>query len=307
MHGMRYLRWLSAGVTAVTLALLPAKASAQQKAEAGYAGSAACQDCHKEFFEPFAKTGMGQAIMAKPTSEHAKKGCESCHGPAKSHAESGGEDKSTLISYRRTSKTPVAARNATCLACHEKTARTLWVGSAHESRNVACTDCHVVMHDKTEKGSLRQKSVLATCGNCHKEKAASMGKYAHMPLGEGKMECISCHAPHGSANEKLLIGSSVNETCFSCHAEKRGPFMWEHMPVTESCANCHDSHGSNKQRMLKQALPRLCQQCHNTPHGQPAARPSDAPSVRFAYNKGCVNCHSVIHGSNHPTGIFFTR
>jgi len=306
MHGMRYLRWLGASITVVMLALLPMAAGAQ-KADAGYAGSEACKDCHKEYFAPFAKTSMGQAIMVKPASEHAKKGCESCHGPAKAHAESGGEDKGSLISYRRTSKTPVAERNATCLACHEKTARTLWVGSAHESRNVACTDCHVVMHDKTEAGSLRAKSVVATCGNCHKEKQAAMSKYSHMPLGEGKMECTSCHAPHGSANDKLLIGSSVNETCFTCHAEKRGPFMWEHVPVTESCANCHDSHGSNKQRMLKVALPRLCQQCHNTPHGQPAIRPSDAPSVRFAYNKGCVNCHSLIHGSNHPTGIFFTR
>lgn len=307
MTGMRYLRWLGVCVAVAMLALLPAAAHAQKKAEGGLAGSTACMDCHKEFFAPFAKTAMGQAIMAKPANEHAKKGCESCHGTAKAHAESGGEDKTGLISYSKKDKTPVAQRNATCLACHEKTARTLWMGSAHEARNVACTDCHAVMHQNAETANLKKQTVLATCGNCHKEKQAAMGKYSHMPLGEGKMECTSCHSPHGSPNEKLLIGSSVNETCFSCHAEKRGPFMWEHLPVTESCANCHDAHGSNKQRMLKQALPRLCQQCHNTPHGQPAARPSDAPSVRFAYNKGCVNCHSVIHGSNHPTGIFFTR
>jgi DmsE family decaheme c-type cytochrome len=304
---MRYLRWLGACVTAVTLLLLPSASSAQKKAEAGYAGSAACMDCHKEYFAPFAKSSMGQAIMAKPVNEHAKKGCESCHGPAKAHAESGGEDKSTLISYRRTSKTSVADRNATCLVCHEKTARTLWIGSTHEARGVACTDCHAVMHDNTEKGNLKKQSVLATCGNCHKDKAAAMGKYSHMPLGEGKMECTSCHAPHGSANEKLLVASSVNETCFGCHTEKRGPFMWEHQPVTESCANCHDSHGSNKQRMLKTPLPRLCQQCHFTPHGAPSGRPSDLSAVRFNYNKGCSNCHSVIHGSNHPAGAFFTR
>jgi len=306
MHGMRYLRWLGAVVTGVTLSLMPMAAGAQ-KAAAGYAGSEACQDCHKEYFAPFAHTSMGQAIMAKPSSELAKKGCESCHGPAKNHAESGGEDKSTLISYRKTSKTSVADRNATCLACHEKTARTLWAGSTHESRNVGCTDCHVIMHSKTETANLRKATVLATCGNCHKEKQAAMGKFSHMPLTEGKMECTSCHAPHGSANEKLLVASSVNETCFSCHTEKRGPFMWEHQPVTESCANCHDSHGSNKQRMLKTPLPRLCQQCHFTPHGAPSGRPADQTAVRFNYNKGCSNCHSVIHGSNHPAGAFFTR
>jgi DmsE family decaheme c-type cytochrome len=282
-------------------------ALAQQKPPAGYAGNAACVDCHKKEIGQFATTTMGKVINARPRTEHEKLGCESCHGPAKQHAESGGEERGALIYYSRKTKTPVAERNATCLNCHEKTARTMWAGSTHEARNVACTDCHTVMHSEAEKAELKKATVLATCGNCHKEKARAMGKYSHMPLGEWKMECVSCHAPHGSANEKLLVASSVNETCFSCHAEKRGPFMWEHQPVTENCANCHDSHGSNKQRMLKTPLPRLCQQCHFTPHGAPSGRPSDQASVRFNYNKGCSNCHSVIHGSNHPSGKYFTR
>jgi DmsE family decaheme c-type cytochrome len=133
-------------------------------------------------------------------------------------------------------------------------------------------------------------------------------RFSHMPVGEGKMECTSCHSPHGSANEKLLIASSVNETCFSCHTEKRGPFLWEHAPVVENCANCHDSHGSNKEKMLKVARPRLCQQCHaGTGHPtQPriVGRPSDVP---FVFNRACSNCHFNIHGSNHPAGAFFTR
>lgn len=305
MSGMKYLRFLGAVATAVTLALLPTPAGAQKPA-AGFAGDAACQECHKELFAPVAKTAMGQA-MAKPRHGHEAKGCETCHGPAKEHANSGGESKAGMILYGRKSKSTSSEKNASCLQCHEKTARTLWAGSTHESRNVACTDCHAVMHQTSEKGALKQGTVLATCGNCHKDKQAAVSKFAHMPLGEGKMECSSCHNPHGSPNEKMLVGSSVNETCFSCHTEKRGPFMWEHAPVTESCANCHNSHGSNKQRMLINVLPRLCQNCHFTPHGAPAGRPSDQVAVRFNYNKGCVNCHSMIHGSNHPTGIFFTR
>ena len=27
----------------------------------------------------------------------------------------------------------------------------------------------------------------------------------------------------------------------------------------------------------------------------------------FTFNRGCVNCHSQIHGSNHPSGRTFTR
>jgi DmsE family decaheme c-type cytochrome len=105
----------------------------------------------------------------------------------------------------------------------------------------------------------------------------------------------------------MLVASSANETCYSCHAEKRGPFLWEHMPVTENCSNCHDPHGSNKEKMLKVARPRLCQQCHPTAHGGTTARPSDLATSRFVYNRSCQNCHFNIHGSNHPAGAFFTR
>jgi DmsE family decaheme c-type cytochrome len=301
MRHMRYLRWLS---VALALCIAPRMASAQQ--QAGYAGSAACVDCHKQSVQQFASTPMGKLITDNGRAEQGKKGCESCHGPSKKHAESGG-DELPPISFSRKSKTPIAERNATCLSCHEKTARTLWKGSTHESRNVACTDCHTVMHAVSERGSLKQQTVVETCGNCHAQKKAQLTRFTHMPLGEGKMECTSCHNPHGSPNDKMLIASSVNETCYSCHAEKRGPFVWEHVPVVESCANCHDSHGSNKEKMLKISRPRLCQQCHPTAHGGTTARPSDAATVRLVYNKACNNCHFNIHGSNHPAGAFFTR
>ena len=43
-----------------------------------------------------------------------------------------------------------------------------------------------------------------------------------------------------------LKAASVNEQCYTCHTEKRGPFLWEHAPVRESCLNCHTPHGSNQ-------------------------------------------------------------
>ncbi len=79
------------------------------------------------------------------------------------------------------------------------------------------------------------------------------------------MECSSCHNPHGSTNVRLLkTGNSVNESCSTCHAEKRGPFLFEHAGISgDSCATCHDPHGSNNDRMLVAKLPFLCQRCHN--------------------------------------------
>ena len=134
-----------------------------------------------------------------------------------------------------------------------------------------------------------------------------MMRNAHMPLVEGKMECTSCHNPHGSANDKMLIATSINETCFSCHTEKRGPYLWEHAPVVESCANCHDSHGGTHERMLKITRPRLCQQCHPQAHATTVRDPANPSALPFVFNKSCNNCHFNLHGSNHPAGALFTR
>ena len=84
------------------------------------------------------------------------------------------------------------------------------------------------------------------------------------------MTCSSCHNVHGSINVKLLrAGTTVDQSCTSCHTEKRGPFLWEHAPVVDSCTTCHDSHGSNNDRMLVAKLPFLCQRCHVTSRHPP--------------------------------------
>jgi DmsE family decaheme c-type cytochrome len=305
---MDYLRWIRVLATGGLLcAGLTSPALGQARPASDYAGTASCIDCHKKEAAVFQQTTMGQIFTRHPRLDSEKLGCEGCHGPGKEHAESGGDQLGKLVSFGKKSKTPVSERNAICLQCHEKTARTLWKGSAHESRNVACTDCHSAMHAYSERGALAKPTVMQTCGNCHKQKVAQLTRFSHMPIVDGKIECSSCHNPHGSPNEKLLLASSVNETCFGCHAEKRGPFLYEHAPVVENCANCHEPHGSNKEKLLKVSRPRLCQQCHPTAHGATTAKPADAATVRFVYNKGCVNCHLNLHGSNHPAGAFFTR
>jgi DmsE family decaheme c-type cytochrome len=303
-------------VMALLLALpvIAARAQVQQQGasaapSAAYAGSQTCAECHRQQVTQFAATPKGGLLLSHPRNKHESLGCELCHGPSKQHVQSGGEEPGGLISFGRKSLTPVAERNATCLQCHDKTARMLWKGSAHEARNVACTDCHSVMHAGSERANLRQETVLSTCGRCHAAQKNQQMRFAHMPLGEQKVECTSCHNPHGSAAPKLLIANSINETCYSCHAEKRGPFLWEHAPVNENCANCHDPHGSSHEKMLKVSRPRLCQQCHANATGHPAAPRNIATSadLQFVYNRQCSNCHFNIHGSNHPSGKAFTR
>ena len=135
-------------------------------------------------------------------------------------------------------------------------------------------------------------------------------KSGHMPLREGKMDCTTCHSPHGSTNVRMLkAGNTLNEACASCHAEKRGPFLWDHAAGRENCASCHDPHGSNNDRMLVAKDPMLCQRCHVS--SRHPATIYDATQIAAASNRAvgrsCVNCHSQIHGTNHPAGDKFLR
>ena len=139
-----------------------------------------------------------------------------------------------------------------------------------------------------------------------------------MPLPEGKMSCNDCHNPHGSPTRPLLKTDTVNETCYECHAEKRGPFLWEHAPVRENCVNCHQAHGSNHDKLLVAPRPVLCQQCHNAAVGHPGTFYNNSQTAESALQIGgvqsqrvigraCQNCHTQIHGSNHPSGARFQR
>ena len=120
-----------------------------------------------------------------------------------------------------------------------------------------------------------------------------------MPVREGKLTCTSCHNPHGTPNPAQLKQTSVNENCYSCHTERRGPFLYEHPPAVDNCTNCHEPHGTVNDRLLKVTDPRVCTQCHMIT-GHPVT-PRGKNSV-FFFNRSCTNCHSQIHGSNHPSG-----
>jgi len=285
-----------------------AKAADATALPPGYVGAETCKACHAEAYDKFARTRMGRLFLHQARNAQEASGCENCHGPGQAHVEAGGgKGKGGLITFAKNDPTPIDQRNKVCLSCHTKRGRIFWQGSSHESRDVTCTNCHKVMEDISPKNQLAKVDELDTCGACHLQKRAQQMRSSHMPLREGKMRCTSCHDPHGTTTESLLREASLNQSCFTCHAEKRGPFLWQHPPVVESCTNCHDPHGSNHDNMLKIAQPRLCQQCHiETQHPtKPYGR--DTGSLKFVLGSSCTNCHSNIHGSNHPAGFAFTR
>ncbi len=283
----------------------PASPTKPGAAASSYAEPGACATCHQEQADAFKATPHGKT-EAKTWDGIA--GCESCHGPGAAHIEGGG-DKSKI---RNPDHLPAAELNAICLTCHERGDRSHWSGSAHEGRGLACTSCHSIHHAAPATKLLAKKTEFETCTTCHLKRKASLFRSAHMPMREGQITCTSCHNPHGSNGPSMLKQFSVNENCYSCHAERRAPMLWEHPPVKESCTTCHDPHGSLHPRLLVAKVPRLCQQCHDEtrhptqPYSDASASPEFFPNSRM-FDRGCVNCHSMIHGSNHPAGMRFLR
>jgi DmsE family decaheme c-type cytochrome len=272
----------------------------------GYAGSDTCAICHGDYATNLARSRHGQAKHARTPA--ATLGCESCHGPGQAHI-----DDEAKGHIRRFSAIPPAEINETCLTCHNRSNHAGWEGSVHEARNVTCASCHSAHSPQSLEHQLVKTTETQVCATCHRLQVVKTERaVAHMPVREGKMSCSSCHNPHGSIEnvKALKVGSSVNETCTSCHAEMRGPMLFEHTPVRENCTTCHDPHGSSNDRMLNVRMPMLCQRCHVATRHPSSVYDNAAITTNKSnrmFGRSCVNCHSNIHGSNHPSGQFFMR
>lgn len=276
--------------------------SAAQAGQATYVGSEICRACHVDAVAAWEETKMAKLFLSAARNEVESRGCEACHGPASAHVQTG--DIAQIFRFSKNSPATVGEKNERCLQCHEKGARSHWSGSTHESRNIACVQCHSVMKEVSPERQLAKASVEEVCYQCHQQRKAQAQLSSHMPVREGKLTCTSCHNPHGSTGPSLLVANSPNEVCYQCHTERRGPFLWEHPPVTENCMNCHEPHGSINDNLLKIREPRLCQRCHIE---QRHPTTPQSATARFVFNRSCTNCHSQMHGSNHPAGMRFHR
>jgi DmsE family decaheme c-type cytochrome len=279
----------------------PAPAPVQDAGQ--YMGEATCLTCHED--QKYDGTAHGFAANERtPAATH---GCESCHGPGKAHVDGGG-DTTRILKLKSISP---QESSATCTTCHDRKTHVLWDGSQHDQRNVGCVGCHSI-HSSKGAPQLAARTQMELCSTCHRNVTNKQHRFNHMPVREGAMNCASCHNVHGSTNVRLLkAGTTIDESCTSCHAEKRGPYLWEHAPVSESCVTCHDPHGSNNDRMLVAKQPFLCQRCHVTSRHPPTVYDGyllrNSANSNKIYGRSCTVCHQLVHGSNAPSGKALLR
>ena len=315
------VRGLAVGFSFVFLVLFAAQLSAGKRPTqaSGYGiyadipgatrvGSDTCAGCHAENAKSF-QHGF-----------HKQQGveCEDCHGNGSLHFEGGG-DVAKIVSF---SKRPARDANGVCLGCHARDEKVRhWLGGTHAANHLRCVDCHQIhaqalkdakesriSFDTTTRGALAAGAVSPetnvmlrsrsetndACLKCHQSEGAQLSMPYHHPLREGKMSCVDCHDAHGGPAGNNLKTANVSQLCLGCHAQYRGPFAYQHPPVTENCMNCHNAHGSPNTNLLSVSEPALCLQCHAGHHNGASLPLPDR----------CTNCHGSIHGTDvaTPTG-----
>lgn len=275
-----------------------------------FVGSMACKSCHQEIFDPFFKNPHNKSVVSGKEPPD-RTGCEGCHGPGENHIETFAES-GTIVAFAKIPKQQVLD---TCLKCHSQTlSRANIRRSSHTVNDVVCTNCHSIHHAATPQ-KLLAKTQTALCTGCHLNVKAQFSLPFKHRVNEGFMNCTDCHNPHGTfqptwangARPRHVENAKANEEpCMKCHADKRGPFVFEHSPVrVDGCMSCHVPHGSANSRMLTRPVVfTLCLECHNGAGNLgrqgngvklQAVTPHNMANPAF---QGCVNCHVKIHGSN---------
>lgn len=271
-------------------------------------GADSCLMCHRKSEKVMDLFKGVHGSIDSSKSPMAGLQCEACHGPLGKHNRGGNEP---MIAFGPDSTLSAEKQNSVCISCHLDDKRIDWNGGHHDNADVACASCHSIHTDKDPV--LSKNTEVEVCTSCHTKQKADMNKRSSHPMKWAQMVCSDCHNPHGTMSDSDLVKPTVNETCYSCHAEKRGPKLWEHAPVTEDCVACHNPHGSVNEGMLKTRAPQLCQQCHASDGHSSSAymgntdQGSTVGGNAFTGGRSCLNCHNQIHGSNHPSGQLFQR
>ncbi|MBM2824547.1 MAG: hypothetical protein HW402_211 [Dehalococcoidales bacterium] len=191
-----------------------------------YALASVCTDCHQSEYVIWEK------------GNHKTVACENCHGPARSHLETG-------------ARPIVDTSRQLCGTCHEKVvgrpANFPQVDMTEMGGQANCVTCHSP-HDPRAGMPPQVPHALAgrsTCLSCHGEHEPWVEPPPEMPHTlAGRTECLSCHGPdelRGATLPQIPHTLAGRSDCLACHsATGIKPVPKDHVARTSStCLNCH--------------------------------------------------------------------
>jgi DmsE family decaheme c-type cytochrome len=273
-------------VGAITFGLMvaigaPAPAGAVDRSED-------CAMCHEEIADDYLHTVHAVAERGGPT-------CTTCHGSGTRHMDEGGDPSLIRVPEGRDGE-------RMCTSCHQDLPTMFSSHSVHSDSTVWCGSCHNVHATPSSEPPLLKSASNELCASCHPSAAGSFAKPFGHDLDRGGLECVSCHNPHaGAGAESLKLDRSGDSPCVTCHAEKRGPFVFPHVSdVAGSCLSCHEPHGSsNPMALTRPRVDQLCLECHSLIEGGTfGSQPPSFHDLRSPRYRNCTTCHVAVHGSN---------
>jgi DmsE family decaheme c-type cytochrome len=190
--------------------------------------NARCMSCH----------AGGTQHMNAINSVHAQNGvsCTDCHSPH--HAET----KEFLLAKPETQL---------CFSCHLAQKGQFNMPFRHRVLEglIQCNDCHNPHGTVLPKQLRMSPEQSAVCFKCHADVQGPF-VFEHDPVkAEG---CTSCHVPHGGPNQHMLLYSTVNLLCLTCHTNSTfsgalsTPSFHDQSAKYQACTLCHTKiHGSN--------------------------------------------------------------
>lgn len=225
--------------------------------------------------------------------------CVSCHTGGSTHIED--PNKENIGNPARMTGPDALSLCSSCHVPHPEMSS--FGANGHNLLQMNCASCHTV---HSGKNSLLRDDQARFCLDCHPAVVNQFARRSAHPVRQQDVTCLSCHRMVQSAD--MEMGYSLNKVCEDCHADVAGPYLYDHEAVHgwsaegSGCSDCHNPHGSENDKLLRQPTNQMCKQCHTVPGH--AVAPTSVAAHRVVAADGnfsrmaCIDCHTDVHGSN---------
>ena len=250
-----------------------------------------CESCHTvDGFKPARFTVQDHATSAYPLQgAHAKVKCAACHIPAGTATHYKIKFAQCMDCHRdahggQFAAAPLLNRCENCHTVKSYSPSTFTLARHQQTRfkltgahlAVACIDCHAARR-KDARLPVPYHFPDRTCTTCHEDIHRGQFK-EQMAKKRADGRVLGCEACHGVNEWKDLSKFDHDRTGF--------PLLGAHKAA--ECIACHKP--PNLETSLRnvkfKGAPKLCESCHEDPHGKQFARNGAAP--------GCDQCHRTV-------------